>query len=142
MKKKTFFLSSLVAVTLFVAAMSFTSCNKEDVDYDSMNMPSHVVTPESLGMKTGSYDSYTCPWCNTIITPDASGNAIHVHVYGPATHDPATLWCEDEHCRFHPSNPRNDRPTVPRNHRHVFYISPLAWGGQYHYGGQIGHIGF
>ena len=142
MKKKTFFLSSLVAVALFVAAMSFTSCTKEDVDYDSMNTPTYVVTPADLGMKTGSYDSYTCPWCGQVITPDASGNAIHIHYYGPSSPASEGLWCDDVHCRFHPSNPLNTRPTVPLNHRHVFYISPLAFGGQYHYGGQIGHIGF
>ena len=133
MKKKAFFLSSLVAVALFVGAMSFTSCDKEDVDYDSMNTPTYVVYPDDP-----KYDSHTCPWCEHVVT---TTEGIHAHYYGPAATAEA-LWCSDPHCPFHPDNPRNDRPTVPRNHRHVFYVSDLAFGGQYHYGGQVGHIGF
>ena len=134
MKKKTFFLSNLVVVALFIAAMSFTSCEKEDVDYDSMNIPSYVVRAGDAKY----VDSHTCPWCENVV----SENEVHIHYYGPNTHDEATLWCSDPHCPFNPTNPRNTDPTRPKNHRHVFYVTDLAFGGQYHYGGQVGHIDF
>ena len=129
MKKKAFFLSSLVAVALFVGAMSFTSCDKEDVDYDNMNTPTYVVYPDD----PKEYDSHTCPWCETIVT---AADGMHVHYYGPAATAEA-LWCSDPHCPFHSSH-----QSVPKNHRHVFFVADLAFGGQYHYGGQVGHIGF
>ena len=65
MKKKTFFLSSLVAVAFFVAAIRFVSCNKEDVDYDSINEPTYVVTPDMGDIDSPKDVTFDCPWCGT-----------------------------------------------------------------------------
>ena len=136
MKKKTFFLSSLVTVALFVAAMSFASCNKEDVDYDTMDSD-YVV---NYTTKSGT-DSHKCAWCDHIV---AIGE-VHYHVYGPAAAAAGTgsLWCDDQWC---PHSPNYyivaERPTVPRNHRHVYHVDNLSFGGGYHYGGEEGHLSF
>ena len=61
MKKRTFFLSSLVAVAFFVAAISFVSCNKEDVDYDSVNEPTFVVTPNMDDIDSPKDVTFNCP---------------------------------------------------------------------------------
>lgn len=135
MKKKTFFLSSLVAVALFVAALSFTSCNKEDVDYDSVNESTYVVTPDS----PKSNESYPCPWCNTMIAP----HGVCVHHYGLKPISEA-VYCSDPNCPLCPlnltsTNPQNPRFTNrPVQHRHVFDVCSFGHATHYHLGGSTG----
>ncbi|MBO4600258.1 MAG: hypothetical protein J5641_05920 [Bacteroidales bacterium] len=120
MKKKTFFLSSLVAVAFFVAALTFVSCNKEDVDYDSMNVPTYVVTPDSP--KSG--ESYNCPWCGNPVGP----HEACIHHYGPKPISEA-LYCSDPSCPLYGTGDQ---------HRHVFDVCSFGHATHYHLGGSTG----
>ncbi len=157
MKKKTFFLSSLVAVALFVAAISFVSCNKDDVDYDSMNTPTYVVTPDS----PKSNESYHCPWCNRLCGPHETYTMCEHHYgayqnsnrgWGGIAH-PDSVYCKDPDCPLYiastdptsPSyNPAHDPcnsaydPTVaplPIKHFHVFDVCSWGHAEHFHVGG-------
>ena len=148
MKKKTFFLSSLVAVAFFVAAISFVSCNKEDVDYNSVNVPTYVVTPDNP--KSG--ESYACPWCGTIIAPDHF--CIHHYGYFQAQAGHLdSVYCTDPTCPCYepttdPNNPAYIPSHDPQNpaynyaeaplvikHFHVFDVCDWGHASHFHVGG-------
>ena len=126
MKKKTFFLSSLVAVALFVGALSFSSCNKEDVDYDSVNTPAYVVTPDNP--KSG--ESYNCPWCGATIAPGESCK----HYYGMfqlAAGHPDSVYCNDPTCPCYDATHANN----PIKHFHIFDVCDWGHASHFHVGG-------
>ena len=135
MKKKTFFLSSLVAVAFFVAAVSFVSCNKEDVDYDSVNEPTYVVTPDMDDIDSPKDVTFNCPWCGTPI----STHGVCIHHYGPKPISEA-LYCTDPTCPLCPLNPNPD-PRFdgrPIQHRHVFDVCSFGHATHFHLGGSTG----
>ena len=115
MKKKTFFLSSLVAVALFIGAITLTSCNKEDVDYDSLNSD-YVV---NVYATKDAYHSHNCTWCDTPIP--VGGHCIHYYPQG--------VCCGDEDCPHY---------TTMVKHRHIFSVFELGFSGYYHEGGAVG----
>ena len=132
MKKNAFFLSSLVAVAIFVAAISFVSCNKEDVDYDSINEPTHVVTPNMDDIDSPKDVTFNCPWCGTPVSTD--GVCIHHYVYKPISE---ALWCEDPTCPYY--LPSANRPGAnPIQHRHVFDVCTFGHASHFHMGGSTG----
>ena len=134
MKKRTFFLSSLVAVAFFVAAISFVSCNKEDVDYDSVNEPTYVVTPDMDGIDDTKDLTFNCPWCGTTV----GNHGVCIHHYGPGCVEGD--YCTDPECPLCPFNPDPDPrwDGRPIKHRHVFDVCSFGNARHYHLGGSTG----
>lgn len=136
MKKKTFFLSSLVAVGLFVAALSFSSCNKEDVDYNSVTEPAFVLSYDDADAPKDN--QYPCPWCGTLIHAGESC----IHTYGLNGAD--GIYCTDVHCPYCPDNHTNPAPNNPQftnrpvSHRHIFDLCDFGFAGHWHEGGSTG----
>lgn len=118
MKKKTFFLSDFVAMALFVVATSLVSCNKEDVDYDSVSQPNtYVVYPDNP--KAG--ESYNCPWCGESKIP----GQVCLHQYGPGKQSEG-LNCSDPTCPHY---------GIVIRHFHVFDVCEWGHAEHYHVGG-------
>lgn len=122
MKKMRFF--AFVAVALF--AMSFASCNKEDVTLSNLNgEDAYVVTPDRN--TTAVNESYECPWCHQMIAP----GEVCIHHYNVR---PTHMHANTAH-EFWTADPCND-PNCPKygttdEHYHVFDV--CSWGMAIHW---------